>query len=139
MLIVSVLSAVAIPTFFGQIGKSREAEVQMKLGSIARSQQAYHYENGEFAATMNIISLSSGFVSSDYYDFPDPIVDAVKVKHQATAKNSGNDQTRDYAIGVYFDNGGYYRATCQGSQIGEAVNVGDLFTDPCTNNGNKVQ
>ncbi len=142
MLILSVLSAVAIPTFYGQIGKSREAELQMKLGAMARSQQAYHYEKTQFAPTINTLNLSDGIITSNYYNFLDPApgdIDATKVKHQATAKNSGQDQTRNYAIGVYFDGGAYERATCRAAQVGGSVNVGDLAADDCTENGIKIQ
>jgi type IV pilus assembly protein PilA len=142
MMIISILSAIAIPAFYGQIGKSREAELQMKMGALARSQQAYHYELGQFAPTVNIISLSDGLITSNYYNFLDPAsgdIDATKVKHQATAKDSGKDQTRNYAIGVYFNNGAYGRSTCRGAQIGDAVNVGDTPDEDCTNNGTRVQ
>jgi type IV pilus assembly protein PilA len=139
MMIISVLTAIAIPAFYGQIGKSREAELQMKMGAIARSQQSYHFQQGQFASTMNTLNLSDGLITSFYYDFPDPTVDTAKVKHQALAKNSSKDQTRNYAIGIYFDGGAYGRSTCRAAQIGEAVNVGDLPFDDCTNNGTKVQ
>jgi type IV pilus assembly protein PilA len=142
MVIISVLSAIAIPTFYGQIGKSREAELQMKMGSLARSQQAYHYEMGQFAPTINTINLTYGLITSNYYNFLDPAsadIDATKVKHQAIPKNSAKDQTRNFAIGVYFNAGAYGRSTCKGSQIGDAVNVGDMPDDPCTNNGTRVQ
>ena len=142
MIILSVLAAIAIPAFYSQIGKSREAELQMKMGAIARSQQAYHYELGQFAPTINTLSLSNGLITSNYYNFLDPAsgdIDATKVKHQAIPKDSGKDQTRNYAIGVYYNNGAYGRSTCRGTQIGDAVNVGDTPDDPCTNNGTRVQ
>jgi type IV pilus assembly protein PilA len=60
-------------------------------------------------------------------------------QHQAAAKDSGKDQTRNYAIGVYFNNGAYGRSTCRGAQIGDAVNVGDTPDEDCTNNGTRVQ
>jgi prepilin-type N-terminal cleavage/methylation domain-containing protein len=87
MIIISVLSAIAIPAFYGQIGKSREAELQMKIGSLARSQQAYHYELGQFAPTINTLNMSDGLITSNYYTFLDPAlgdIDATKVKHQGS-------------------------------------------------------
>ncbi len=139
MIITSVLAAISLPAFYSQIGKAREAEVQMKLGAIARSQQAYHYSYGDFAPTLTLLQQDSGIVSSNYYTFPNPVADSTRVKHQAIAINPNQDQVRDYAIGVYFNNSAYNRATCQAPQIGAAVNVGDLASDNCTNGGSKVQ
>ncbi len=142
MVIISILSAVAIPAFYGQIGKAREAEVQQKLGAMARSQQGYHYEKGQFAPTVNTLNLSDGLITSPYYDFLDPAlgdIDATKVKHRAIAKDSEKDQTRNYAIGVYFDGGAYRRSTCQATKISDPVNVGNDPFEPCTDNGNKIQ
>lgn len=138
MIFLSILSAVAIPVFFSQIGKAREAEVKLKLGAISRAQMSYHYTNGFFAPTMNALAADVGSISTFYYTFPDPATDSIKVKHQAVAITPDSYQTRDYAIGVYFINGGYGRAICQGLNIGDAVNVGDLPFDPCTNNGIKI-
>lgn len=138
MMIISVLAAVAIPVFQRQIGKAREAEVQLKLGAIARSQTAYHYTNGVFASTMAILAADTGVINSFYYTFPNPTTNGLNIKHQAIAVTPGLYQTRDYAIGVYYVNGGYERATCQGLDIGQSVNVGVLSTDFCTNNGIKI-
>ena len=139
MIIISILFAVAIPTFFSQVGKARESELLLKLGAMARSQQGYHYEKGRFAPSINALENNDGGISSFYYNFLVPDVTTTRVKHQAVAKDSGKDQTRDYAIGVYFENGAYGRATCQGANIGDAVNVGELSSDPCTNSGTKVK
>jgi prepilin-type N-terminal cleavage/methylation domain-containing protein len=138
MIIISILSAIALPVFQRQIGKAREAEVQLKLGAIARSQTAYHYTNSVFAQTMAILAADTGQINSFYYTFPDPTTDGQNIKHQAIAITPGSYQTRDYAIGVYYVNGGYERATCQGFDISQSVNVGVLSTDSCTNNGIKI-
>jgi type IV pilus assembly protein PilA len=139
MIIISILFAVAIPTFFSQIGKARESELLMKFGAIARSQQGYHFEKGKFANSMSVLKNSDGDIFSFYYNFLEPDVTITRVKHQAVAKNSAKDQTRDYAIGVYFENGAYPRATCQSAKIGDGVNVGEQADDPCTDSGIKIQ
>ena len=139
MIFISVLAAISIPVFQRQIGKAREAEVQLKLGAIARSQNAYHYVNNTFAPTLSVLAADTGAISSFYYNFPDPTADSTKVKHQAVAKQPGLYQLRDYAIGVYYDGGSYARATCQGVGIGDPVNVGDTVSDSCTDSGLKLQ
>jgi type IV pilus assembly protein PilA len=139
MVFISVLAAISIPVFQRQVGKAREAEVQLKLGAIARSQMAYHYVNGSFADTLSVLAADTGAISSFYYNFPDPTGDSNKVKHQAVAKEPTLYQLRDYAIGLYYVDGAYVRANCQGFGIGDPVNVGDLPNDPCTNNGIQLQ
>ena len=136
----SVLSAVAIPVFIGQIGKSRESESLLLLGSMARSQQSYHYLQGEFALTLAELESQTGPISSKYHDV-DNIAAGVtpnSVTMQIIALNPGQDQVRDYAVGVYFDNGAYLRSTCQGSIVGAPVQVGPLPADLCTNGGFKL-
>ena len=139
MIVISVLAAISIPVFQRQVGKAREAEVQLKLGAIARSQMAYHYVNGSFATTLSVLAADTGAISSFYYNFPDPTGDSTKVKHQAVAKEPALYQLRDYAIGLYYVDGAYVRANCQGFGIGDPVNVGDLPSDLCTNNGIQLQ
>lgn len=142
MVFISVLAAISIPVFQRQIGKAREAEIQMKLGAISRSQHAYHYVNSTFAPSLSILAADTGAISSFYYDFQEPTSNdsyITNVKQQAVARQPGFYQLRDYAIGVYYDGGSYARATCQGFDIGNPVNVGDTAGDPCTDSGIKLQ
>lgn len=139
IIFIGILSAVALPVFQRQVGKAREAEVQQRLGTIARSQTAYHYEKSVFAPTIAVLAADTGAINSFYYTFPDPFTDTTKVKHQAIAINPGFYQTRDYAIGIYYDGSSYARSTCQGFDISSPVDVGDQASDPCTNNGIKLQ
>ena len=139
VIFLSILSAVAIPVFFSQVGKAREAEVKLKLGAISRAQTSYHYTKGVFAPTISTLAADVGDISTFYYTFPNPTTDNIRVKHQAVAVTPGSYQTRDYAIGVYYINGSYGRAICQGLNIGDEVNVGDLPFDPCTDNGIKIE
>lgn len=132
------LAAVAIPVFVGQVGKSREAELLLTIGTMARSQQSYHHLYGKFALSLTELENDSGPILAKYHDVDNITGDPTKVKMQAIALNPGKDQVRDYAVGVYFKDGAYTRATCQGELVGSAVQVGDLPSDPCTNNGNKI-
>lgn len=138
LLFMGVLSAVAIPVFLGQIGKSRESELLLTIGSMARSQQSYHFLYGKFALTLVDLENDTGSIFAKYHDVDNITGDSSKVKMQAIALNPGKDQVRDYAVGVYFNNGAYNRVTCQGALVGSAVQAGDLPSDPCTNNGIKV-
>lgn len=106
---------------------------------MARSQQAYHYIYGEFAPTLAQLENDSGSINPKYHDVDNfTATTNIRVKIQAVAIDPSKDQVRDYAIGIYFNNGAYERATCQGEIVGSEVQVGDNASDPCTNNGVKI-
>ena len=60
MIIMGVLTAIALPNFIGQVGKAREAEVKLMLGTIGRSQQAFHYERKQFADSYSALAGGTG-------------------------------------------------------------------------------
>jgi type IV pilus assembly protein PilA len=137
-----LLMAVAVPTLLGQVGKAREAEVLSQLGAIARTQQARHFQKGRFASTMAQIEAESGVIAVKYYDLDNITTDPSQglwVKIKAIPFNGPKDQVRNFAIGVYFNSGSFERATCRGEVVGVDVEVGNTASDPCTNNGTKLQ
>ena len=139
VIIIGVLSAVALPNLLAQVGKARETEARNNLGALARSQQAYHFESQTFANDLDNLGINVS-LTPDYYSFPNPTAaDSSMVKHQAVALNSTIDGVRNYATGVYHNAGVYLNSICKSSAIGIAVNVGDSFNDPCTNNGIKIK
>ena len=141
IIIVGILSAVSLPNFIGQIGKARETEAKNQLGSLARSQQAYHFEKQVFADTLDKLTINGSF-DPQYYNFPDPTTanaNSNLVKHQAIAQNSTTFQIRDYATGVYHNSGLFEISLCQGKGIGAVVDVPNTAGGACTNDGFKIQ
>jgi type IV pilus assembly protein PilA len=141
MIIMGILTAIALPNFMGQVGKAREAEVKILMGTIGRAQQAFHYEKKQFAASYSSLAGGTGDFSSKYVTLNPPEVDVSgdKVKHQAIAINGTQEQVRNFAIGVYYSGGGYYNISlCQSANTEEAVNVGESYTDDCMYNGIKL-
>ncbi|NMF66289.1 type IV pilin-like G/H family protein [Brasilonema octagenarum] len=49
IIIISILSAIALPSFLSQANKAKQSEAKTYVGSINRAQQAYYLENGQFA------------------------------------------------------------------------------------------
>ncbi|BAQ61046.1 type IV pilin PilA [Geminocystis sp. NIES-3708] len=141
LIIVGILAAIAIPNFINQVGKAREAETKSALGSVARRQQAYHWEKQTFAPTITLLNDGiSNSLDTKYHNFPDPSdVDATLVKHQAIAINPVKDQVRNFAAGVYYNSGLYTFSICESSGVNQAVNVGDTAADDCTNSGKKLK
>ncbi|GAB4244286.1 MAG: hypothetical protein Kow0049_34150 [Stanieria sp.] len=139
ILILSILYLVSLPTFMGQVGKSRELEAKSNLGAIARSQQAYHFEKQIFATTLNELNLDFDFTSK-YYNFPSASVgNTTIVKHQAIPKNPDIDQVKNYAVGVYYDDALFQISFCQAYNLNQPVDVGNTPSGDCTNNGIKLR
>ena len=139
MVIVGMLSAIALPNFLGQRGKARETDAKNSLGTIARSQQAYHFEKRSFADNINNLNIS-GIGTSNYYNYPNPsVADSNIAKHQAIALDPTGDLVRNFAVGVYQSGGLFDIALCQSRDINQAVDVGNTVNDNCTNSGIKLK
>lgn len=138
-IIVGVLAAISLPNLLGQIGKARETEASSQLGTVGRSQQAYHFETKTFASDMNSLSLNVT-VSSGYYDFPDPsIANASIVKHQAIATTPWDISSRNFAVGVYYGGGQYASILCRAIAPTADVVAPNAAADPCSDSGTKIQ
>lgn len=139
VIIVGILVAISIPNLISNIGKARESEATSNLGALSRSQQAYHFETQEFAPSLNSLDQNISVIT-EYYDFPDPtIANNTIVKHQALALAPWSNASRNYAIGVYHNSGEFSSTLCRAAVIASPVNVPDVFSDPCSNNGIKVR
>ena len=57
IVIISILSAIALPSFLNQANKARESEAQTYVGAINRAQQMFYMENNRFG---NLADLSLG-------------------------------------------------------------------------------
>ncbi len=139
VIIVGVLAAVSMPNLLAQIGKARETEASSQIGSVGRSQQAYHFEFKEFASDMNSLGQNVS-VTNGYYNYPNPsIANAFIVKHQAIANAPYNVSSRNFAVGVYYNSGGYLSVLCRAVAPTSTVNAPDAPADTCTNSGTKIK
>ena len=139
IIIIGILSAVALPSFINQVGKARQTEAKVNLGTIGRAQQAYHFEHNTFASTLAQLSAND-MLSPEYYNYlsPDTATDSL-FKQRATAIDINNDRVRDYALGVYFNAGSYAIALCEGKDVGEVVEAPNSIADSCTNDGIRLK
>ncbi len=131
-IILSLLAVTALPNFLGQVGKARDLEFRTTLGTINRSQQAFHWEKNEFAngATSTDILLKLGVQTSPKY-IDDFIFTTTSTEATIQLVNNDfeEDGTRGYSGTVYF-NGGIYNSigcfsTTIESQIAPPVAVND--------------
>ena len=137
-MIIGMLSAIALPSFINQIGKARQTEAKINLGTIGRAQQAYHFEHKTFASTLEQLSANNMF-APEYYNYPAPTATDSLFKQRATAIDANKDQVRDYALGVYYNAGYYAIALCEGKGVGEVVEAPNSLAGSCTNDGIRLK
>ena len=139
IVIVGVLSAISVPALLANIGKARETEATSILGSIVRSQHAFHFQTQTFATTM--VELRGGVpTSAQYYDFPDPsVANNNLAKHQAIPLSPWNNASRIFAGGTYHNAGAFQTAICRAKAIGETVVAPNTPLDSCSNGGVRVK
>ena len=136
IIIIGILSAVSLPNLIAEVGKSREAEAKINLGSLNRSKQAYFVEKATFANTIDELGLT---FDQRYYNFPNPdLVSSTVVKHRANSLDSGANSTRDYEMGIYYNLGEFNVLLCQSISIDGTVEVPSTITNVC-NSGIAIQ
>ncbi|MEY3828017.1 MAG: hypothetical protein RLZZ148_2840 [Cyanobacteriota bacterium] len=104
VIIIGVLAAIALPNLLNQVAKGRQAEAKNNLGAINRAQQAYRLEK----ATFGIQTLLPITVTGQYYTFFGGGNSATFASHSAEAKNTYDNDIRDYSSGVSQDAAGTY-------------------------------
>ena len=141
VIIVGVLSAIALPNLLGQIGKAREAEAKTTLGTIARSQQAYHFESKTFyqGNDLRVIGINPG---GAYYGFTvDNTADQSKAIHTAYATNPSDSGARDFAVGVYYNAPQYSQTLCMALGVDGDGTTSSVTAeaDGSCDGGNRIQ
>ena len=125
IIILGILAAVALPNYLSQAGKAREVEMKNAVGTINRSQQAYHWEKQVFAQgatddeTLTLLNVG----------FNEVYIDSFNIVAHSVSKASvtpGNieyviDQTRAYSGGTFFVGGVYNVAICQSDAVSSLV------------------
>lgn len=119
VIIMSILSAVALPSLFRQVEKSRQTEATIILGNLNRVQQAHRFEFGTFA-TISDLPIT---ITGRYYNFADVgTPDAQKAVHTATAITRFENDLKDYSSAVgQPSSGNYLGIVCEQNNIDGAI------------------
>lgn len=140
--IVGILALISLPNLIGNVSKARESEAMTNLGTISRSQQAYHLEKQIFADTLVKLD-SSANLSTNYYSFPDPSTATdILVQHQAVPTDVNNQYViKTYASGVYFNPSfsNFQIVVCQAQSFNQTVDAPTTASGNCTNGGKKLK
>ncbi|MEB3211128.1 MAG: type IV pilin-like G/H family protein [Leptolyngbyaceae bacterium] len=67
LVVVSILSAIALPSFLNFSLRSRHAEAQVNVGSMVRAQQSHYMWKNAF--TTNLSELGLGISNSPFYQY----------------------------------------------------------------------
>lgn len=66
ILIISILSAIALPSFLAQTAKAKQSEAKSTLGNINQAQISYRTQNSSFTASWGLLGLGIPTESSNY-------------------------------------------------------------------------
>jgi prepilin-type N-terminal cleavage/methylation domain-containing protein len=124
VIIIGVLAAVALPNLLGQVGKARETEGKNAIGTINRSQQAYHFEKGAFTSALTSTDLASNnilgvTISSSFFN-PAVAAGAADLSTSTATPIAGaKDGVRGFGGAVSFASsaGTYANILCQADAI----------------------
>ena len=127
VIIIGVLAAVALPNLLSQVGKARETEGKNGVGTILRSQQAYHFEKQSFASINpadfnSLTNLLGVAITSDYYNFG--TVSGTTFNGALAVSNPIdplNDGVRNFAGVIAYDSGNYTQVLCISDVVGGTV------------------
>jgi type II secretory pathway pseudopilin PulG len=83
VILIGIMSAIALPSYFNQVEKARLSEAKMNLGSLNRAQQAYYFEKATFADQMS--NLGNDLSTSNvWYTYSiNPPINNTEVHHLA--------------------------------------------------------
>ncbi|MBF2058091.1 MAG: prepilin-type N-terminal cleavage/methylation domain-containing protein [Cyanobacterium sp. T60_A2020_053] len=136
VIIIGVLAAVALPNLLGQVGKARETEIKNAVGTINRSQQAYHFERQVFSPGIDNLGLKipTEYITSNLAaDTADGIVASTTIgalpagtgAEAATFipvnANFKKDGTRAYTGTILHRNGEYAQIVCQSNDVASSL------------------
>ena len=119
VIIIGVLAAVALPNLLGQVGKARETELKNAVGTVNRSQQAYHFERQVFADDINFLGIK---IPSEYNTDTTMAIDVTDddfAVNQSQNENFGTDGTRAFSGGIFHENGTFAQILCQSNEVAE--------------------
>ncbi len=66
IVIISVLSAIAIPSILGQSAKAKQTEAKVTIGSVNKAQIAFRTENNTFAKDMDSLGIGLPTETTNY-------------------------------------------------------------------------
>lgn len=120
VIIIGVLAAVALPNLLGQVGKARETELKNAVGTVNRSQQAYHFERQTFAPSVTFLGV---VIPAEYIDDSGMNITAGTdtAANESLNTDSAKDGTRAFAGFISHSAGEFSQILCQSNEIVDSL------------------
>ena len=127
VIIIGVLAAVALPNLLGQVGKARETELKNAVGTVNRSQQAYHFERQVFADDINFlgIKLPTEYLDEDATGMGIAATEGTAATNFSTNTASNVDGTRAFSGLIIHSEGTFAQVLCQSNEVGDSIDPPD--------------
>ena len=119
IVVISILSAIALPSLLNQAAKAKQAGAKTVIGTTNRAQQAYRIEKSTFAGEWTDLEIGIPAQTQDYTYTLSPASDI----ETTIAAESEAPELRDYSGGVVVmqDSGQTSVAACQTIKTGGSV------------------
>ena len=119
IVLISILSAIALPSFLNQAAKAKQTSAKVVVSSVNRAQQAYRIEKPTFAGTWTDLEIGIPDRDQDYTY----TLGASSETTTTIAAESEAPELRDYSGGVVVmqDSGQTSVAACQTIKAGGAA------------------
>jgi len=119
IVVISILTAIALPSFLNQAAKAKQTEAKNYVGSVNRAQQAYRMEKPTFAGDWSDLEIGIPDKTQDYTY----TLSSASETTTTIAAESEAPELRDYSGGVVVleDSGQTSTAACQTKKTGGSV------------------
>jgi type IV pilus assembly protein PilA len=116
VIIIGVLAAVALPNLLGQVGKARETELKNAVGTVNRSQQAYHFERQTFANDIVFLGIK---LPTEYLTDTTMAIAAGADSASNASQNTDfkTDGTRAFSGLITHADGTFAQVICQSNEV----------------------
>ncbi|AFZ53334.1 type IV pilin protein [Cyanobacterium aponinum] len=137
VIIIGVLAAVALPNLLGQVGKARETELKNAVGTVNRSQQAYHFERQTFAPSISFlgVKLPQEYLTDTGMNL---VASSDSASNFSENSNAATDGTRAFSGLISHSGGEFTQILCQSNEVTSSVAVPTNDTT-CANGSAQVR
>ena len=123
VIIIGILSALALPSFFSQIEKARTSEARKFLGTLNRAQQAHFFEKSAFATTFNELGSDVTLSSKTFnYAILTP-TSTTEIHHEATPKALYANDLKTLESAIYRIGDSFLTRVCIGNTATDNPNI----------------
>ena len=133
IIIIGILAAIALPTFFGQASKAHGAEGKSNVGAMNRAQQVHFFERQVFTTTVDDLGMSFS-TSTDNFTY------TAVLQGSTGASNLGTSRKADIKS---YGGGTFYAANTTSTVLCEANSPGTtavtVTTTSCPNGSKELK